>query len=69
MISVGLPCDSVEESPRGNAGSTGDGGSVPGLGRFPGGGNGNPPQYSSLENLMNRGALQATVYGVTKSRT
>ena len=42
-------------------------GSVPGLGRFPGGGNGNPLQYSCLENAMDRGAWQATVHGVTKS--
>ena len=44
-------------------------GSIPGSGRYPGGGNGNPFQYSCLENPMNRGALQATVYGVTKSHT
>ena len=44
-------------------------GSVPGLGRSPGGGNGNPLQYSCLENLMDRGALQATVHGVTSSWT
>ena len=44
-------------------------GSVPGLGRAPGGGNGNPFQYSCLGNLMDRGAWQATVHGVTKSQT
>ena len=37
---------------------------IPGLGRSPGGGNGNQLQYSCLENPMDRGALQATVYGV-----
>ena len=42
---------------------------IPGLGRFPGGGNGNLIQYSSLENSMDRGALWATVHGVTKSQT
>ena len=52
-----------------NAGDLGDASSIPGLGRSPGGGNGNPLQYSCLENLMDRGALQATVHGVTKSRT
>ena len=44
----------------------GDVGSIPGLGRSPGEGNGNPLQYSCLENPMDRGAWQATVYGVTK---
>ena len=42
---------------------------IPGLGRSPGEGNGNPLQYSHLENPVDRGAWQATVYGVTKSRT
>ena len=46
-----------------------DVGSIPGLGRFPGGGNGNPLQYSCLENPMDRGDWQATVHGVTKSPT
>ena len=40
----------------GNTGDTGDAGSIPGLGRSPGGGNGNPFQYSWLENAMDRGA-------------
>ena len=44
-------------------------GSVPGWERSPGGGNGNPLQYSSLENSTDRGAWLATVHGVTKSRT
>jgi len=44
-------------------------GSVPGLGRSPGGGHGNPLQYSCLENPMDRGAWQATVHEVTKSWT
>ena len=42
---------------------------IPGLGRSPGEGNGNPLQYSCLENLMDRGAWRATVHGVTKSQT
>ena len=42
-------------------------GSVPGLGRSPGEGNGNPLQYSCVENSMDRGAWQATVQGVAKS--
>ena len=41
----------------------------PGLGRPPGGGNGNPLQFSCLENLMDRGAWQAMVHGVAKSQT
>ena len=45
----------------------GDLGSIPGLGRFPGEGNGNPLQYSCLENPMNRGAWWAIVHGVAKS--
>ena len=44
-----------------NAGDLRDPGSVPGLGRSPGGGHGNPLQYSCLENLMDKGALQVTV--------
>ena len=47
----------------------GDPDSIPGLGRCPGEGNGNPLQYSCLENPMDRGAWWATIYGVTKSRT
>jgi len=47
----------------------GDLGSIPGLGRYPGEGNGYPLQYSCLENLMDRGAWWATVHGVTKSQT
>ena len=43
-----------------------DVGSIPGSGRFPGGGNGNLLQYSCLENSMDREAWQATVHGVTK---
>ena len=46
-----------------------DPGSIPGSGRSPGEGNGNPLQYSCLENSMERGAWWATVYGVAKSQT
>ena len=49
--------------------NAGDLGSIPGLGRSPGEGNGNPLQYSCLENPTDRGAWQATVHGVPKSRT
>ena len=49
--------------------NAGDLGSIPGLGRSPGEGNGNPLLYSCLENPMDRGAWQATVHGITKSQT
>ena len=52
-----------------SAHNAGDPGSIPGSGRSPGEGNGNPLQYSCLENSMDRGAWQATVHGVTKSWT
>ena len=49
------------------AGDTGDSDSTPGAGRFPGGGNGNPFQYSCLKNSVDRGAWWAAFRGVTKS--
>ena len=49
--------------------SAGDPFLIPGLGRSPGGGHGNPLQYSCLENLMDRGAWWATVCGVAKRQT
>ena len=52
-----------------NAGDIRDTGSIPGLERSPGGGHGDPLQYSCLENPMGREAWQATVYRVTKSQT
>ena len=52
-----------------NAGDIRDMGSIPGLGRSPGVGHGNPLQYSCLKNLMYRGAWRATVYGVAKGWT
>ena len=52
-----------------NAGATEDMGSIPRSGRSPGGGYGNPLQYSCLENPIDRGAWQAAVQRVTKSRT
>ena len=51
------------------AGDSGDAGLIPGLGRSPGGGNGNLLQYSCQENPVDRGAWQATVRGVAKSWT
>ena len=52
-----------------NAGDVRDVGSIPRLGKSPGGENGNPLQYPCLENPMERGAWQDTVHGVTKSQT
>ena len=52
-----------------NPGDPRDVGSIPGLGRFPGGGDGNPFQYSCLENSMDRGAWWATVHGAAQSQT
>ena len=49
--------------------NAGDPGSIPGSGRSPGDGNGNPLQYSCLENPVDEGAWWATVHGVAKSRT
>ena len=52
-----------------NAGDTRNTGSIPGMGRSPRGGHGDPLQYSCLEDPMDRGAWQAIVHGVAKSRT
>ena len=52
-----------------SASNGGEVGSIPGSGRSPGEGNGNPLQYSCLENPSDRGALRATVDGVEKSPT
>ena len=49
--------------------SAGQQGLIPGLGRFPGEGNGNPLQHSCLENSMGRGSWKTTVHGVAKSQT
>ena len=55
----------VVKNPSANAGDVRDSGLIPGLGRSPGEGYGNPFQYSCLENPMDRGDWQATVHGVT----
>ena len=57
----------VVKNPPANAGDVRDSGSIHGLGRSPGGGNGNPFQYSCPENPMARGAWWVEVHGVTKS--
>ena len=58
----------VVKNPPANAGDLKDAGSIPGLGRSPGGGRGNPLQYSCLENPKDRGAWQATVHRVARSQ-
>ena len=65
----GLPDGSAGKESACNAGDTGDVGSIPGLGRSPGGGNGNPLQYSCLKNAMDRGAWWATACGIAESDT
>ena len=60
---MGFPGGSEVKASACNAGELG---SIPGLGTSPGEGNGNPLQYSSLENPMDGGAWWATVHGVTK---
>ena len=57
------------KNPPANAGDVRDAGSIPGSGRSPGGGQGNPLQYSCLDNPMDRGPWWATVYKVVKSWT
>ena len=63
---LGFPGGSEVKASACNAG---DLGLIPGLGRSPGEGNGNPLQYSCLENPMDGGAWWATIHGVAKSRT
>ena len=57
------------KNPPANARNVRDVGSVPGLGRSPGDGHGDPLKYSCLENSMYRGAWQATDHGVPKNQT
>ena len=60
---LGFPGDLMVKNPPANAGDTD---LIPGSGRLPGEGNGNPLQYSCLDNPMDREAWQAIVYGVAK---
>ena len=68
-MSLGLPWWLSGRAFACNVEDAGDLGSVPEVGRSPGEGNGNPFQYSCLENPMDRGAWQATVLGVAQSWT
>ena len=63
----GFPSGISVKNMHANAGDTRDTGSIPGSVRSPGGGHGNPLQYSCLENPMERGAWRATVHGVAES--
>ena len=63
---MGFPDGTVVKNLPANVGDPRDVGLVPGSGKFPGVGNGNPFQYSCLENFKDRGAWQATVHGVAK---
>ena len=63
---MGFPGGLVVKNPLANSRDTEDMSLIPGLGRSPGGGDGNPLQYSSLGNPMDKGAWQATVHGVHK---
>ena len=65
----GFPGSSVVKNMPANAGDVRDTGLIPGSGRFPGGGNSNTLQYSSLKYPMDGRAWQATVHGVTSSWT
>ena len=65
-MDLGFPGGSDSKDSVCNAGNPG---LIPGLGSSPGEGNGNPLQYSCLENLVDRGAWQAPVHGVAKSQT
>ena len=64
---MGFPSGASIKNLPANAGDVRDVGLIPGLGRSPGGGHGNPLQYCCLENPRDRGAWQATVHRVTKS--
>ena len=65
LVTPGFPDGTVVKHLPAKAGDKRDMGSILGLGRSPGGGNGNPLQYSCLEDPMNRGAWRATVHGIT----
>ena len=64
---MGFPGGSVIKNSPANAGDIRDVGFIPGLGRSPGGGNGNQLQYSCLENPMHRGVWRALVRGVARA--
>ena len=66
MVKLYIKASLLSSVGKESAYNAGDPGSIPRSGRYPGEGNGNPLQYSCLENLMDRGTWQATVYGVAR---
>ena len=69
MVVLGFPGGARGKEPPASAGDVRDMSSIPGSGRSPGGGHGNPLKYPCLDNAKDRGAWQATVHGVTQSWT
>ena len=65
---MGFPGGMVVKNLPANAGDARDTGSIPGSGSYPGGGNGNPLQYSCLKNSMDTGAQRAVVHGAAESQ-
>ena len=68
-VEKSFPGGAVVKNLPADVGNARDVGLIPGSERYPGEGNGNPLQYSCLENSMNRGAWEATVHSVPKNRT
>ena len=69
MLNMDFPVSLIVKNPPANTGEIQDTGSIPGLGRSPGGEHSNPLQHSFLENPMDRGVWQATLHRVAKSQT
>ena len=69
LLFIGFPGSTVVKNPSAKARDTGDVGLIPGSGRLPSGGNGNPLQYSCLKNSTDRGSQWVTVYEVAKGQT
>ena len=69
MLSRFVTASLVAQMVKASARNAGDLGSIPGMGRSPREGNGNPLQYSSLENIMDRGAWRSIVHGIAESQT
>ena len=69
IVSWGFPGATVVKNLPANSGNSRNVSLISGSGRSPGEGNGNPLQYSRMENSMDRGTWQATVHGVAKSQT
>ena len=68
-VYVSVPCGTIVNNPSANAGDSKDWGSIPGLGRCPRVRNGNPLQYSCLQNSVDRESWRSTVHGVSKCWT